>query len=209
MNIARIFHVYFAFIMFLSAFALASYHGDVWRYFQNSYVSVIDVMDLRGTHHGDAGEEVVGKKILDRRGEELLGAFSGELMLEENGGFYYLGENAFEGLSIMVGGKGQLEGLRIEMSGDDVVNEAELLIGEKVVKGKVERDALLFNNLKIELADVTEMKLKLSMKESAMSGNRLGFRLAQGAFKVAGGMNYYFFPLEDEQKLYFSIVGKK
>ncbi|MBP7671016.1 hypothetical protein KA119_01855 [Candidatus Gracilibacteria bacterium] len=209
MNIARIFHVYFAFIMALSAFALASYHGDVWRYFQNSYVSVIDVMDLRGIGHGDVGEEVVGKKTLDRRGEELLAAFRGELIREENGGFYYLGEDAFEGFSIMVEGKGRLEGLRIEMSGDDVVKEAELLIGEKVVKGKVESDALLFNNLKIELADVTEIKLKLSMKESVMSGNRLGFRLAQGSFKVAGGMNYYFFPLEDEQKLYFSIVGKK
>lgn len=201
--------MYFAFIMVLSSFALASYHGDVWHYFQNGYVSVIDVMDLRETHHGDEGEEMAGKKTLDRRGEELLEAFSGELMLKENVDFHYLGENVFEGLSIMVGGKGRLEGLRIEMSGDDVVKEAELMIGDKIVKGKVERDALVFNNLKIELESVKEMKIKLMMKESAMSGNRVGLRIPSSAFKVAGGMNYYFFPLEDQEKLYFSIVGKK
>lgn len=197
MNIAKIFHVYFGFIMLISTFALASYHHDAWKYFESGYVSVLNVTELPASeNHGTVSIELSG--------------FSGEWKQDLAKSFVYAGGKYDEGLMLAMKGNGVLEAVKVAVGGDDVVESADLVFGEKRFEGKSDGNGFVFNNLKTDLGDGVEGKLILGIDEDATSGDRFSLVIGKEAFKIRLGFQSYFFPEnEGEKKVYFSVVGKK
>lgn len=195
MSIAKIFHVYFGFIMLISTFALASYHSDVWKYFENSYVSVMNVVELK-------------PQVSNARVE--FGDFEVSLQPNLERSFVYSGEEYSEGLGVTIKGNGNLEGIKFGLSGDNVVEDAELIFGKRRFEGKSDGNGFVFNHLKMDLAEGVEGKLIFKIKDDAEIGDRFGVVLGKEALKVIVGFQSHFFPgTEDSEKVYFSVVGKK
>lgn len=205
MNISRIFHFYFGFILILSTFALGNFQSDVWNYFETSYVSVLDVFDVRVVEKAAEVEDLEGERswIVD---SDILVNLKGELI--EGDGFVYIGDGEFEELKLRIGGIERLEGLKIALGGDNVVARAELVFGDEIFEGKAGKEEVTFNNLGLALGENEEFSLRVFLKGSAKSGDRVALWLGTRALKVAEGKDFYFFPSEEGKKVYFSVVGK-
>lgn len=200
MNIARIFHVYFGFIMLITTFSLIGSKSDMWQYLEHGYVSVIET--------GLVGEEKGGH--LDSRGEALLENFVVDLKQDLTKSFVTSGQRDYENLKLEVTGEGELKGFKLALIGDDVVARAKIVVNGNVYEGKRERAGFVFNNLKMSLSgEAKEMVVRLDIGQDAESGDRFGVGLNEGAFKIKAGFKQYFFPIEAlEKRVYFSVVGK-